>query len=157
MKTKSAVVLLLLSLLVAGLLAGNVSARGEFLHPALQGEPLEAGGIDWDDAQMAVGPFWQSGVAGSGVRVAVVDSGVDDDHPFFQGRVRTDLAHDVVDDVRDCQGVNPDGTLISPYDLTDCYGHGTHVAGVVAANGSSQWGPIRGIAYEAEIVPVKIK
>jgi hypothetical protein len=122
----------------------------------LQREPLQTGGIDWDDAQMAVQPLWQSGVTGGGVRVAVVDTGVDDDHPFFEGRVRTDLAHDVVSDRRDCQGVNPDGTLISPYDLTDCFGHGTEMAGVAAANGSTQWGPIRGIAYRAEVVPVKV-
>jgi len=76
---------------------------------------------------------------GTGVRVAVVDSGVDAAHPQLKGRVATG---------RDFLRGNPDGRQ-------DCIGHGTGVAGIIAA---AQVGdaPFHGLAPGATIVPVRI-
>jgi type VII secretion-associated serine protease mycosin len=76
---------------------------------------------------------------GAGIRVAVLDSGVDDDNPQLKGRVvRGDdfLRHD------------SDGRQ-------DCVGHGTAVAGIIAAR------PVGGVAFhglapDATIVPVRV-
>lgn len=70
---------------------------------------------------------------GAGVDVYVLDSGVRAAHVEFGGRVRA--GHSVLDD-------DPVGT-------TDCNGHGTHVAGVVA-------GSTHGVAKAADVVPVKV-
>jgi membrane-anchored mycosin MYCP len=76
---------------------------------------------------------------GSGVRVAVVDSGVDPGHPQLRGRVAAG---------RDYLRGNPDGRQ-------DCVGHGTAVASIIAAR------PAGGVAFHglapgATIVPVRI-
>ncbi|GAA1648674.1 S8 family serine peptidase [Catellatospora bangladeshensis] len=73
---------------------------------------------------------------GAGVTVAVIDSGVDASHPDLRGSVRPgiDLA----------EGGHGDGR-------TDEDGHGTAMAGLIAAHGR-----VRGIAPGAAIVPVKV-
>ncbi|WP_223640942.1 S8 family serine peptidase [Corallococcus sp. EGB] len=60
---------------------------------------------------------------GEGVKVCVVDSGLDMDHPEFQGAVVG--GHDFVDDDEDANDRGPQGQWGQ--------GHGTHVAGIIAA------------------------
>jgi subtilisin family serine protease len=76
---------------------------------------------------------------GAGIRVAVIDSGVDASHPQLRGRVEQgrDFLHD-----------NPDGRQ-------DCVGHGTAVAGIIAARTIAGVGP-RGLAPDATIVPIRV-
>ncbi|KFU75672.1 peptidase S8 [Amycolatopsis lurida NRRL 2430] len=77
---------------------------------------------------------------GSGVTVGVVDTGVDAKTPQLSGgRVQRGL--DVA---------NPGG---KPAD-DDCYGHGTFVAGIIAAGGRSGTG-FAGIAPDAKILPIR--
>lgn len=72
------------------------------------------------------------------VRVAVIDSGVDFNHPDLAGRL--------------LEGINYFDRNIAP---TDGYGHGTHVAGVVAAIANNGQG-IAGGAPDVQIDPLKI-
>jgi minor extracellular serine protease Vpr len=87
------------------------------------------------------------GLSGWGVTVAVIDSGIDYDHPDLGGcfgpGCRVNKGFDLVGDA-----YNPD--LASPaYDPTpvpdpfpdDCRGHGTHVSGIIGADGT-----IKGVA-----------
>ncbi|RSM43722.1 type VII secretion-associated serine protease mycosin [Actinoplanes sp. ATCC 53533] len=76
---------------------------------------------------------------GAGVRVAVIDSGVDDEHPQLRGQVATgrDFLHD-----------NASGRQ-------DCVGHGTAVASLIAARPADGAG-LRGLAPGATIVPVRV-
>ncbi|RKG89085.1 peptidase S8 [Corallococcus sp. CA049B] len=60
---------------------------------------------------------------GEGVRVCVIDSGLDMDHPEFQGAVAG--THDFVDEDEDANDRGPQGQWGQ--------GHGTHVAGIIAA------------------------
>ena len=76
---------------------------------------------------------------GRGVRVAVVDSGVDATHPQLKGHVAT--GHDFLKD-------NPDGRQ-------DCIGHGTGVASIIAAAKVGAT-PFHGLAPRATIVPIRI-
>lgn len=82
--------------------------------------------------------LWQRGVNASGVMVAVIDTGVDHTHPELRGRV---LA-----------GYNfKDGDT----DVMDRDGHGTHVAGLIAASGNNGQG-IAGVSWSAKILAVKV-
>lgn len=68
------------------------------------------------------------GVTGKGVRVAVMDTGIDTDHPAFAGRVVAGY-----DFVGDAFGTNGNYTPVPDDNPDDCGGHGTHVAGIVGA------------------------
>lgn len=72
---------------------------------------------------------------GRGIVIAVIDSGIDASHPAFAGRIAG--GYDFV---------NGDG------DPDDDFRHGTHVAGIVAANG----GGLTGVAPEASLLVYKV-
>ena len=82
----------------------------------------------------------QQGIAGSGVTVAILDSGVAADADLVQP------------DNRPLASVNfADERLTS-----DPGGHGTHIAGIVAGNGTRSGGEFIGIAPQAGIVDVRV-
>jgi serine protease AprX len=82
--------------------------------------------------------LWNEGVDGSGVTVAVVDTGI---APV------ADLAGRVVGGVDFSGGNNP---------YSDDFGHGTFVAGIIAGNGASSSGQYKGVAPNARLVSIKI-
>ena len=85
---------------------------------------------------------WTRGFDGRGVNVAVVDSGVDGTHPDLRNRVVKN--HKVVfDQVVECP---------NPCDTDTSSGHGTHVAGTVAGDGTFSDGYYKGVAPGAGIV-----
>ncbi|WP_034387972.1 S8 family serine peptidase [Deinococcus sp. YIM 77859] len=69
------------------------------------------------------------GLTGKNVKVAIMDTGIDLDHPAFRGRVITGY-----DFVGDDFGTNGNYTPVPDDNPDDCGGHGTHVAGIVGAN-----------------------
>jgi serine protease AprX len=96
-----------------------------------------------------------AGLTGKGVTVAVVDSGCDATHPDLAKRV----AHNVKLYSGEYANLRPDGsnTIVVPVELLPRSdsdiggGHGTHVAGIIAADGTSS--PTRlGVAPEASLV-----
>jgi subtilisin family serine protease len=90
------------------------------------------------------------GLTGAGVKVGVIDSGVDYDHPDLGGGFgagfRVATGYDFVGDRFNAVGSG--GALIAHPDADpdDCNGHGTHVAGIVGASGDFSAGGARGVA-----------
>ena len=83
------------------------------------------------------------GLSGRGVRVAVIDTGIDYDHPDLGGcfgpGCRVAKGFDLVGDAFNASDAVP---IIHPDpDPDDCAGHGTHVSGIIGANGG-----IKGVA-----------
>lgn len=100
---------------------------------------LAAQQAGWDEQlveldQLRADPGY-AGVDGSGVRVVVIDTGIDATHPFFDGRIV--YQYDFADN---------DGQAI------DRNGHGTHVAGVIAG-ADTMFG---GVAQGAELIVLKV-
>jgi minor extracellular serine protease Vpr len=90
------------------------------------------------------------GLTGTGVKVAVMDTGIDYHHPDLGGGfgpgTRVVTGHDFVGDRYDAGG---SGGALIPHpdnDPDDCNGHGTHVAGIVGASGNPASGGARGVA-----------
>ncbi|HYY59465.1 MAG TPA: S8 family serine peptidase [Pyrinomonadaceae bacterium] len=93
------------------------------------------------------------GLTGAGVKVAVMDTGIDIDHPDFGGSgvngttafptARIIAGYDFVGDAYDANPANPTYNPVPVPDNNpdDCAGHGTHVAGIIGANGT-----IKGVA-----------
>ncbi|MBO4161825.1 S8 family serine peptidase [Micromonospora antibiotica] len=99
------------------------------------------GGVPWAQLRLTPEVAWTRG-RGANVTVAVIDSGVDGALPALDGRVRPG-ADATVDPTDGSRGDR------------DCTGHGTAMAGIVAA--SRQRGTdFVGLAPEATIVPVRI-
>ena len=92
------------------------------------------------------------GLLGTGIRIAVIDTGVDYHHPDLGGcfgpNCKVEFGYDFVGD-----NFNPrNGTRPRPdNDPDDPKGHGTHVAGIVGANGV-----VKGVAPEATLGAYKI-
>ena len=136
---------------VAKLTAGEASVvRGDGLRvsPNLQvmveGTGLPAGSHPSGVFTSVTGAksMWANGINGSGVTVAVLDTGIDANLP--------DLASRVVDGVNLANPRNPNGWA------TDTYGHGTFVAGLIASNGQSSGGTYSGVAPGADLVSLKV-
>ena len=85
------------------------------------------------------GPEAWSSSLGGGVTVAVLDSGIDAAHPDFAGQLLS--GWNVID-----------GNSSNVADIT---GHGTAVAGVVAAKGNNAVG-VASVAWSGKILPVRI-
>lgn len=91
----------------------------------------------WGLSRMQGEKVWRKS-AGKGVVVAVIDTGVRAKHPDLRGRVLR--GWDFLD---------------SDSDASDANGHGTHVAGVIAARSNNRRG-IAGLAHEAKILPIRV-
>ena len=90
------------------------------------------------------------GLTGQGIKVAVMDSGIDYHHPDLGGGFgpgsRVVTGYDFVGDRFNSSG---SGGALIPHpdgDPDDCDGHGTHVAGIVGASGNPNAGGARGVA-----------
>lgn len=93
-----------------------------------------------DSVPMVEAPTaWAAGYDGSGVSIAVLDTGIDADHPDLAGKVAAAV---------DFTG-NPAGPQ-------DGHGHGTHVAATIAGTGAASNGLRPGVAPGAEVLAGKV-
>jgi subtilisin family serine protease len=81
---------------------------------------------------------WSMGYDGTGVRIAILDTGIDATHPDVSGKIVN--AVDMTDD----------GTT------DDLYGHGTHVAIIAAGTGTASAGKFKGVAPGASLMNIKV-
>ncbi|MEZ2239592.1 S8 family serine peptidase [Microcoleus sp.] len=128
----------------------------------------DLGGDDWGRDLIKAPEVWAQGLTGDGVVVAVIDSGVDYNHPDLTGNIWSnngengidaqgrnkanngidDDGNGLVDDFRGWDFVNNDN---NPMDDNN---HGTHIAGLVAAKKDGVG--MTGVAPTAKIMPLKI-
>ncbi|RMI26816.1 S8 family serine peptidase, partial [Streptomyces triticirhizae] len=85
---------------------------------------------------------------GEGVTVAVLDSGVDGEHPDLAGAVARGSEFTVVPEEREFVRTTPDRQR-------DCPGHGTAVAGMIAAH-RAEGDRMTGVAPGAVVYPIRI-
>ena len=93
--------------------------------------------------QMNAAAAWARGGRGQGVTIAIVDTGVDLNHPDLAANVGAGV--DMVDGQEGDCAPGP----------RDPHGHGTHVAGLAAAAAGNGIG-VAGIAPQAKIMPVRV-
>ncbi|MFE6490487.1 type VII secretion-associated serine protease mycosin [Streptomyces sp. NPDC057748] len=109
-------------------------------------------GRPWSLQRVLMDELWKQST-GKGVRVAVIDTGVDIKNPQLKGAVDTRSGHNFMrKDIKDENGNkiergNENGT-------TDTVGHGTKVAGIIAAREVKGTG-FTGLAPDATIIPIQ--
>ena len=128
------------------------------------GQPVAGGPGGTPDADIDAPEAWDLTTGDSGLAVGVIDTGVDASHPDLSpnrwtnsgesgsGRETNGLDDDgngVADDVHGYDFVANDG---SP---DDANGHGTHVAGTLAARGNDGQG-VAGVSWSSGIVPLRV-
>ncbi|HZN77934.1 MAG TPA: S8 family serine peptidase [Micromonosporaceae bacterium] len=116
-------------------LAGGLTTRSASAGlPKVWLDGLRKPSLDVSVPQVGAPAAWAAGYTGAGVKVAVVDTGIDATHPDLAGRVVAE---------QDFTGVG--NTL-------DQVGHGTHVAATIASNDSRY----RGVAPGAQLLSAKV-
>ncbi len=92
---------------------------------------------DYGDASINAPAMWDMGYQGSGVTIAIIDTGIDSTHPDLVGKVvsKSDFTDDNTTD--------------------DLGGHGTHCAGIAAGRRNAATG-IAGVAPEASLINAKV-
>jgi subtilisin family serine protease len=133
---------------------------------AVTSEAFVAETSDWGQQITEASSAWAQGQKGSGVIVAVIDSGAQRNHPQLKNQMYVNAGESGTDSQgrdKSTNGVDDDGNGfvddVSGYDfasnsgtVTDGSGHGTHVSGIIAADASQ--GSIKGIAPDAKILPL---
>ncbi|MFD5387549.1 S8 family serine peptidase [Streptomyces sp. NPDC127074] len=94
--------------------------------------------LDVSVPQIGAPEMWKAGYDGKGVKVAVLDTGIDTTHP------------DVKNAVEDSKSFVPDQTV------KDGHGHGTHVADTIAGSGAGSAGKYKGVAPGAKLLVGKV-
>lgn len=108
-------------------------------RPTSQSVDQAEGSANYGIARIGADTAYAAGATGRGVRVAVIDSGISLDHPEFAGRIDRSASVDIVTGGRST--------------LEDRNGHGSHVAGIVAANVDGAG--MRGVAPDATLVAIR--
>lgn len=90
------------------------------------------------DADIDAFEAWDTFTGYGNIVLAVVDTGVDPNHPEMAGKIKP--------------GWN---TYNNSSDTMDRYGHGTHVAGTAGANGNNAIG-LAGVSWRVTIMPIKV-
>lgn len=91
-----------------------------------------------DVAQVHAPEAWDAGYDGNGTKVAVLDTGIDADHPDLAGQVTASTS------------------FVPGEDVLDHNGHGTHVASTIAGTGAASEGLEKGVAPGAKLVIGKV-
>lgn len=114
---------------------GDRTASG-IAHVWLDG--VRRASLDKSVPQIGAPKAWAAGYTGKGVKIAVLDTGVDADHP--------DLKTQVVESKN----------FSTAADANDHFGHGTHVASIAAGTGAKSGGKYKGVAPGAKILNGKV-
>ena len=124
----------------------------------VESETLGVDTTTWGQDITNAAALWSQNVLGQGIKVAVVDAGVD----YSQVQIKPRLAVNTAE-MNGVTGVDDDGNGYvddiygwdfygnRPTPTPDREGHGTHVAGIIAADHSK--GVVQGMAPSAQIVP----
>ncbi|KON88001.1 hypothetical protein AF332_14995 [Sporosarcina globispora] len=99
--------------------------------------------LDKSVPQIGAPTAWGAGYDGKGVKVAVLDTGIDPNHPDFKNSNYENIVKEAK-------------SFVEGEDFVDHHGHGTHVASTIAGSGAASGGKNKGVAPGAELLIGKV-
>ncbi len=124
-------------------LANDDAVDGIYLdssvHAAQPSGDNESGALVSPAETVEAKKLWDQGIDGTGVIVAILDSGIDKNHPDLAGKV-----------VGEKNFVEDEETT------DDLLGHGTMVAGIIAGSGAASGGKYKGVAPGASLLNARV-
>jgi len=105
---------------------------------------------DYTDSAIGVSTAWNSGYDGTGIGVAIIDSGINDGYhaDFKDSAGRSRIVYH-----QDFTGTPTSNSSGATWDL---YGHGTHVAAIVGGNGTWSAGRFAGVAPNVNLIDLRV-
>ena len=116
------------------------SARGVVIPPDV---PVDNSVYGWAAEKINQEEAWEIETGSASVLVGVIDTGIDANHPELSGRVNANLSRDFVGD-----GYSA---------TTDPVGHGTHVAGIIAAKYNNDTLNFSGVCQNVTLVSLRVR
>ena len=121
---------------------GNGNGKGKGDYTAQASYPSDQ--TPWGIQAIYNDNYIQSTSGGNGIKVAVLDTGINRNHI------------DLTDNVEQCKDFTQSYSSLVNGSCTDRQGHGTHVAGTAVANGGYDGAGVYGVAPEAELWGYKV-
>ncbi|MBU0663448.1 MAG: S8 family serine peptidase [Proteobacteria bacterium] len=132
----------------------------------VQEDTLSAPTLDLSVPRIGASTLHSSNIKGTGITIAVLDTGVDKTHPFLSGSVVSEACYSTnylpYSSTTICPAGVTESTAVDsamPYGGTCPTGecdHGTHVAGIAGGRQSISGSPGPGVAPEADIIAVQV-
>ena len=137
----------------------QLNHKGKTLKSTSINDPLYLDGSQWYIDAIHAPEAWEM-ATGKNQTIAIIDTGVDWDHPDLDDNIWTnpdeipdngqdDDGNGYTDDIRGWDWINNNNNP------NDDNSHGTHVAGIAAADGNNASGII-GVAFDSKIIPLKV-
>lgn len=104
-------------------------------------DSLYEDGDQWAIDKIDLPAAWSTTTGSSSVKVGIIDSGIDGTHPDLINRINEDLSYCFSSDYSD--------------PLEDIMGHGTHVAGIIGAEGNNSIGVV-GVCWNVQLVSLRV-
>ncbi len=110
----------------------------------ISARPVPSSQVSWGMHMIYNNPILTKTSGGLGIKVAVLDTGVQRDHPDLQNRIGG------------CKDFTQAKSPVVQNSCDDGNGHGTHVAGIIAADGGSDHLGVYGVAPDATLLIYKV-
>ncbi|MGA4507003.1 S8 family serine peptidase [Propionibacteriaceae bacterium G1746] len=133
-----------------------VEVKRPVINATSSATPDMASAINMTGASIAQNEL---GLSGKNIKIGIIDTGIDIDHPDLGGNgtpgstpfptTKVAYGYDFVGD--DYNAEIPGSRPVPDNNPDDCEGHGTHVAGIAAADGNPSAEGVRGVAPKATL------
>ncbi len=138
--------------------SANLSNSTPSIKSGTVDDPLYVDGSQWYIDEIHAPEAWEL-ATGEGQLIAIIDTGIEWDHPDLDDNIwenpneipdngQDDDGNGYIDDIRGWDWINNDNNP------DDDNSHGTHVAGIAAAESNASG--IVGVAYNSKVIPLKV-